>query len=442
MLYEVYSNIIFTIRTLTIVWRNIIMWKKMICGGKCETYLDHLFNLMSEGFALHEIICDDNNIPLDYKFLEVNNSFIEITGLPRKKIVGKRVKDILPEIETHLIDIYGKVALTGEPTHFESYVAALNKHFKISAYSPVKGQFITFFNDVTELKNAAEVLQMHQLLFDNAQDIILYVKPDGSIIDSNKSAAIQYGYSREELLKMKLQDIRHSSTMESYAAEMDSADLNGAIFESIHVKKDGTFFPVEVSAKSSVINNELIRIHIIRNIAERKKAEAEISYLANYDSLTGIPNRGYILRQLKTSIDQAKRGNYKFALMLFDIDKFKRINDTYGHEMGDIVLKETANRVRGSIRESDFLGRLGGDEFIIILPFIKDKEDAITVAKKILEAINLPLKLDDSTEVILSLSIGISIYPKDAEDMESLMGLADNAMYTTKQNGGNSYGFI
>ncbi len=396
---------------------------------------------MTEGFALHEIICDKNNTPVDYRFLVVNDSFITITGLPREQVLGKRVKEILPDVEPQWIDTYGKLALKGEPINFESYSAALNKYFRVSAFSPVRGQFITLFNDITDLKKASEVLQIHQILFDNAQDIMLYVKTDGSIINANKSATQLYGYSKDELIKMKIQDIRHSSTMESFADEMSLSDSNGVTFECIHVKKDGTSFPVEVSSKSTMINNELIRIHVIRDISERKKSEEKITYLANYDNLTGIPNRSYLMRQFKITIDQAKRGNYKFALMLFDIDKFKRINDTYGHNVGDVVLKETAKRVQNSIRKSDFLARLGGDEFIVILPFINDNADASTIAKKILEAIGQPMQLEDGKELILSLSIGISIFPDDTEDSESLMRLADNAMYTTKQNGGNAYGF-
>lgn len=237
---------------------------------------------------------------------------------------------------------------------------------------------------------------------------------------------------------MKIQDIRHPLTMPTFIDEMNASDTIGITFECTHVKKDGTSFPVEVSVKSVIDGEDGTRMHIIRDITGRKKAEEKMYYLANYDALTGIPNRGHLMSHLDMMLEHSKRGRFKFAVMLFDIDKFKRINDTYGHKAGDIVLKDTAKRVNDTLRKADLVARLGGDEFVIIQPFVSTAKDSCTLAAKVLEKFKTPVKLDD-TDLNISLSIGISIYPDDATDKDTLMNFADKAMYLSKQSGGNKY---
>lgn len=184
-----------------------------------------------------------------------------------------------------------------------------------------------------------------------------------------------------------------------------------------------------------------MRIHIIRDITERKQAEEKIKYLANYDSLTDIPNRGFLMQQFDEILEQAKRTKTKFAVMLFDVDKFKAINDVYGHNAGDEVLRNIARRLQEAVRESDTIGRLGGDEFLVILPFIKDKEASTMVANKVVDYVGKPI-LWNNRYLDVYISIGIAIYPEDSENTEALIHNADSAMYYTKQKGGNAYSFF
>lgn len=381
---------------------------------------------------------NDSKKPIDYIYLEVNEAFLKISGLKRGDLTNKRVTEIYPDSRERWIETYGKVALTGESIQFESYFASLDKHFRISVFSPSIGIFITFLYDITELVKANEILKQHQTLFDIALDIILYIKIDGSIINANKSALMKYGYSIEEFTKMKIQDIRHPSTMITFIDEMKASDSIGITFESIHIKKDGTAFPVEVSVKSVIEGEYGTRLHIIRDITERKKVEERMNYLANYDGLTGIANRSHLIRHLDMLIERAKRGKEKFAIMLFDIDKFKMINDTYGHAIGDIVLKNVAKEANSSIRKTDFIARLGGDEFIIVQTFLKSDKDACVLASKILERHEKPMRVDN-LELKISLSIGISIFPENTTDRDKLINYADRAMYLAKQSGGERY---
>ncbi|GAA0725784.1 hypothetical protein GCM10008905_21690 [Clostridium malenominatum] len=417
------------------------MYERVMCSN-CKESLQNIIDAMYEGYAVHEIICDNNGIPIDYRYIEANLAFEKITGFKRKDIIGKTIKEVSPEIDSFWIDTYGEVALTGKPRNFENYDELLDKYFRVSVFSHKKGIFTTIFTDISENKIIEETLEKHKLLVESAQDAILYVKDNGIIIDANKSAIRFYQYTYEELLNLSIHDIRHPSTRDKFEQQIKQADESGIIFESIHVRKDGSIFPVEVSAKGTIIRNGRVRIHIIRNITERKMTEEKITYLANYDSLTGIPNRAYLMHELDISIERARRGAYKLAVIFFDIDKFKSINDTYGHDAGDKVLKTVAERVQDKIRKVDTLGRLGGDEFIIIQPLIEKDEDVLALINRVFKALDEPIFVESSElKVSISISIGISVYPDDAKDMSTLLSNADHAMYGAKKESGNSYKF-
>lgn len=290
------------------------------------------------------------------------------------------------------------------------------------------------------LRKLEETLRKHKILFENANDIILYTTEDGQIIDGNKTAVIEYGYSYSELKTKNLKNLR---TLESSKklAEYETIDSEGSVFETINIRKDGTTFPVEISTNSIIVNNERIIIRIIRNITERKKIEEKVVYLAKYDSLTNVYNRSSLMSKLNIALEEAKKHKYIIAVILFDVDKFKDINDTYGHCEGDMMLKTIANAVKKSIRNTDIFGRLGGDEFLIIQQFIKNREDIICLMDRIIYNIkSQPINLNDN-EHNINISIGISIFPNDGDNIEELVNCADNAMYYTKKNGGNSYNF-
>lgn len=411
---------------------------RYICDGNCEMYLDNLFNSLREGFLLSEIICLDNPLTMDFKILELNNSFENMFDVSKEDIIGKTIRQVYPEISAKWIDMCYKVALDGKSAYHNIYLKTLDKHLKINIISPIEGQFIILFDDITQITKANEVLKKHFILFDNAQDVIMYLKSDGSIIDVNKTAVEKYGYSKAEFLTMRIQQLRHPSTMQDYEAQMKNSALRGLMFECTHVRKDGTSFPVEVSSRTTDINNEMIRIHIVRDITKRRKAEEKINRLANFDALTDIPNRGFLMAKLDNTLEQAKMGKSKFAVMIFDVDKFKLVNDIYGHNAGDEVLKKIGERLQKIVRKTDIIGRLGGDEFLVIQTFIENKEEALLLASKVLEYVAKPVKWNNDN-LDVHISIGIAIYPNDSADVQGLISNADSAMYSIKQNGGNYY---
>lgn len=313
------------------------------------------------------------------------------------------------------------------------------RRFLFSAVQLEDG-LLLFFLETTYWRKAEEALRIHEVLFDNAQDIILYVDQAGRVVNANEKACAAYGWSKEELLQLRIQEIRYPSTLDAFAGQMACADAGGIVFESIHVRRDGTSFPVEVSARSTETRDGRLRIHIIRDITERKEQEAKIAYLARYDGLTGVLNRVSFIGEMEEEIQRAQRYQTKFALLLFDLDKFKAVNDQFGHTVGDEVLREVACRIKGELRSIDRIGRFGGDEFVILQTAIEGREDVLALVQRINEALQHYLR-STGGKFKLSISVGASLFPDDAETTGDLLLFADQAMYETKRRGGSGISF-
>jgi diguanylate cyclase (GGDEF)-like protein len=176
------------------------------------------------------------------------------------------------------------------------------------------------------------------------------------------------------------------------------------------------------------------------DITDRKIAEEQFQHLAHYDVLTDLPNRTLIGDRLKQALAYAKREKVLLALMFIDLDKFKPVNDTLGHEIGDLLLKQVARRLQQSVRGSDTVARIGGDEFVVLLPVIDNNHDAAVVAEKILQALNKPFEVAQHS-LNISSSIGIAVYPQHGTDEKLLLINADIAMYHAKKDGRNNAQF-
>jgi diguanylate cyclase (GGDEF)-like protein len=177
-----------------------------------------------------------------------------------------------------------------------------------------------------------------------------------------------------------------------------------------------------------------------RDVTERKRAEEQIQYLATHDVLTGLPNRSMFSQLLSHAIQAAHRYHRQFAVLFIDLDRFKSVNDTWGHEAGDRLLQAVATRLRESLRAVDVVARLGGDEFIALIEEVRDAEHVAVVAGKILAGIARPIAVREQ-EYRATASIGICMYPKDADDEKSLLENADTSMYWVKERGRNNYQF-
>ena len=209
--------------------------------------------------------------------------------------------------------------------------------------------------------------------------------------------------------------------------------------EDVFWRRDSTCFPVEY--KCAPLCDKAGNMYgvtvVFRDISERKKAEQQIIHLTQHCPLTDLPNRLLFGDRLKQAIRQAKRSRTKFGLLFIDIDGFKPVNDRYGHAVGDMLLQSIGKRMKQCIRESDTIARIGGDEFVAILPAVNEVEDAILIAEKLRRSIEEPFAVENCG-LVVSASIGVAIYPDDGLDEETLKVNADQAMYQAKRRGGNA----
>ncbi len=218
--------------------------------------------------------------------------------------------------------------------------------------------------------------------------------------------------------------------------------LGGQTVELVALNKDETEFPIELSLAKREAKGRLNFGAVIRDISERKQAEETIQHLADYDILTELPNRRLFSHLLDKAQAQMKRADKLLALLYLDLDGFKQVNDTFGHDIGDYLLTATASRISKQIRESDVAARVGGDEFNIALIDIGKRENAARIARAILEALAKPFRLKNIEGIRISASIGIAIYSADSRKIETLAIKANAAMRHAKQNGGNTFTFF
>lgn len=284
-----------------------------------------------------------------------------------------------------------------------------------------------------------------QMVLQNANDAYVCIDHNGVIRDWNQQAEQTFGWSSQEAIGRRLDEMiipvtmreAHRAGLRHYLATGELNVLNRRV-ELTAVRRDGTPLPVEVRVSPLSIDGKTIFSAFLHDITERKQVEAIREHEATHDPLTGLLNRRGMFDLLSQAIARVKRTRASLALLFIDLDGFKQINDTHGHEAGDAVLREVAARLQASIRQTDTAARLGGDEFTVILENIKHGiPDANMLAQKILETLQHPIQLDSVTATI-SASIGISMHhPDDERSADQLVNAADSAMYTAKHAGKN-----
>jgi diguanylate cyclase (GGDEF)-like protein/PAS domain S-box-containing protein len=266
----------------------------------------------------------------------------------------------------------------------------------------------------------------------------------GRIIKVNQKFCDISGYSEAEVLGQDHRIVNSGFHPKSFFVDMWSTIANGNIWrgECCNRNKSGGLYWVDSTivptfdSDGHIVNYVSIRI----DITERKNDEHRMSLLAHHDTLTGLPNRNLLLDRCQSALAQCRRDDTQAALMFVDLDKFKPINDTYGHEAGDLVLIEVARRLQSCVRKVDTVSRHGGDEFIILIAGISNAEDVGVIAQKLLNSLTEPYPIFGNI-LSLSASIGIALFPQDGEDMEALLKSSDLAMYAAKQCGRNNYQF-
>ncbi len=270
------------------------------------------------------------------------------------------------------------------------------------------------------------------------------VHVDGKIMFINPAGTMLFGASRaEDLTGKSLFDFFRSDRSQTVLEWLKRLLEHGERVPWVEgklVRLDGRGVDVEVTGIPFVFQEKPAAQFIIRDITERKIAEQRLEYMALYDTLTGLPNRTLFFDRLDQLLALARRNTYILAVLFMDLDRFKFINDTMGHDAGDLLLKEVAKRLTTNTRKSDTVARMGGDEFISICAKIVAPGDAGVIARKIIAALSKPFDLQ-GRECTISVSIGVSLYPRDGDDGETLLKKADTAMYRVKEGGKGGYEF-
>jgi diguanylate cyclase (GGDEF)-like protein/PAS domain S-box-containing protein len=283
--------------------------------------------------------------------------------------------------------------------------------------------------DINTIKQRAKA-------FDYLFDAVVVTDLNGIIIDWNKGSEDLYGYTKEEAIGQPVNILHVPEDSETITAEVISTVTTSGKWtgEIRMLRKDGTIGWVEsMCVPLFDSENQMVgALGINRDITERINEAERLKRLAHYDQLTELPNRYMLFDRFDHLVAQSRRNGNMFALLFVDLDNFKSINDTYGHLFGDKVLLEVASRLKASVRTSDTIARIGGDEFVLLLESIADKNAALKVVESLHKDLCRSILIDDN-EMIIECSIGISIYPDDGNTTDQLLTVADNNMYKHKR---------
>jgi diguanylate cyclase (GGDEF)-like protein/PAS domain S-box-containing protein len=397
-------------------------------------------------------------VSLNGVLVDVNQKFCDMVGYDRSELIGKAIEDI-----THPED-YGqgsrlRALLVGSETKSASgekrfirkdgTLMWARRTMSIGCDGSGSPQYVvSVVEDISERKQTEIALQQSEEQFrqlaahipqvfwigDIAQRKLAYVSP---------AAEQLFGRSLEEIYASPRMLIRavHKHDRQRLISARRSA-VGGSYDEVVRVvRPDGTMrwvrdraFPVRDA------DGKLYRIAgIAEDITERRESEQRLVYLAHYDALTNLPNRLLFYDRLGQAIALARRNQWIVGIMFIDVDRFKYVNDTLGHAAGDKLLQKVSERLTRAVRSEDTVGRLGGDEFAVVLSSLGAVQNAEAVAQKIIRSIDDPFQLDGGTEVYVTASIGITLYPIDSMDQDALLKNADLAMYRAKEEGRNTY---
>ncbi|MFP5506631.1 MAG: putative bifunctional diguanylate cyclase/phosphodiesterase [Gammaproteobacteria bacterium] len=292
-----------------------------------------------------------------------------------------------------------------------------------------------------QAEETAEALRQYANAFENSGEAMLIADRNNRIVNVNAAFTEQTGYTLDEVRGQNPNMLSSGQTPPETYAEMWRSLQEGSYWsgELWDRKKSGEVYPkdVSISAIRDAAGEVAFYVASFADISERKANEARIDYLAHHDPLTGLINRYNLENRLDQALLSAHRDGHRMAVMFIDMDRFKTINDSLGHHVGDRLLVEVARRLRASVRESDIVARLGGDEFIVVLTSLTDVLDVAHLADKILRTLRQPYDFDGK-ELHSTPSIGIAVYPGDGEDGPTLMKNADTAMYHAKDHGRNN----
>ncbi len=387
----------------------------------------------------------------DGRYIGFNRAWEEFFGVRRENWIGKTPADMYSGEHAARIEIADtEILLSGRTAAVEELVAdarGVNRRFTSPNGTPAG--IIGVLTDITAFKQAEEALRASegrfQALTESAMDIVSVLDREGRILYQSPSVRHLLGFEPEDMIGLSKFDLAHPDDAERLRAAFHELVEKGTLDKPVEYRaraRSGEWRNLEsigkncldIPAVGGIIMNT-------RDVTDRRAIEDRIQHLAFHDALTGLPNRLLIQDRISQAISRAQRTAQKFAVMFIDIDNFKNINDTLGHDAGDDLLRGVAERLTESVRGHDTIARQGGDEFIVLLDELEGHRGATRVAQKILDALRAPFKVAGLDQHV-SGSIGLALYPDDGRDAATLLKNADTAMFHGKSLGKNTYQFF
>jgi diguanylate cyclase (GGDEF)-like protein/PAS domain S-box-containing protein len=410
-------------------------------------------------------------IVLDHELLELVSSLVCILRSGNVDFINKAGQKMLglasdsdavgQMFETYIVDDYRFLLEAGWDLLAEEDFLPLKlvrrdgtsfeAELRVRVVPEAEDTYLVEARDISKFVKSAEALRdreerLQGVLASVAEGIVT-INDSGRIESANPAAEQMFGYARGKLVGRDMSELlphgdreRHTRFFDAYMAGLFPT-LMGRLVEGAGLRTDGSTFPMEISVSELRHGRHRLFTAILRDISERKENEERIRRLAHHDSLTGLPNRNLLNDRLSHALARAQRNKSRMALLYVDLDRFKPINDTLGHEAGDEVLREVAQRLIRCIRSSDTVSRVGGDEFVVVLETVARPEEAAMVARKIIDTLVDPIDYKGHSCQV-GASIGGAVYPDDGSTMEEISKAADIAMYRVKHAGRNDFRFF
>ena len=393
------------------------------------------------------------------RFIRVNNSFCQLIGYTNEELLTKTwMKITHPEdIKTNLKNAQDLVS--GKISSFRYVHRLLHKKgnciwvdLTVVVLRDQEGNPIYVVGDIVDITERVlaeqalkESEEIYREFVEGTDDLITQVDQQAMITFVNHRSREIFGLAPEECIGLSTFEFVHPDDMEASKRAFSGwvkDRIKNTTYENRQISHTGQVFHMlwtinfhyDPQGAITCINS------IGRDITKRKESEHLLEYLATHDTLTGLPNRSLFSDRLRHALSLAKRSSNYVAVMFIDLDDFKSVNDVFGHEMGDQVLKRVAKMLKNCVRESDTVARLSGDEFTLAVENIIKPEDAVAIAQKILSELSEPIR-EDGQQITITASIGISIFPTHGEDEVSLLKKADAAMYQVKKTSKNNFLF-
>ncbi len=388
-----------------------------------------------------------------HRFLDINIAAENTYGYSRSELLGKTPEFLYDPQQTNLklINSIFAAASSGIPQFFEFSFLHKDGTRSLREVSLTRGEyfeknaFIVVTRDITERKRVEEKLREMATVMECTHEGVVITDKFACILATNQSFCQITGYSADEVIGANISLLSSGRQSPLFYQKMWDALLKYDFWqgEIWNRRKNGELYPqlLTISTVKDENGQAARYIGVFADITQLKESQAELEFMAHHDPLTKLPNRALVEARMTQEIEQAHRQKHRLSVLFIDLDRFKQVNDSFGHLVGDELLQAVGERLRTRLREGDTLGRLGGDEFILLSTPLHDSQDAAVIARDILVVLSEPFKLSTGHEVFIGGSIGISLFPDNGTSVSELTKNADAAMYKAKENGRNQFSF-